>query len=140
TNTGTTLLPSYLANQIYDELLGLDALDWHKRAIEDTAKFKEMMKELDKPLPQVKETTLTHAVKEYTGIFEHPAYGKIEVYKQNDTLYLKWESVNIEMKHHHYNMYTTKWNFSHTEMNVLIAYEMDVEGNYHSLNCIYHQC
>ncbi|WP_195696749.1 serine hydrolase [Priestia megaterium] len=128
TNTGTTLLPSYLANQIYDELLGLDAIDWHKRAIEDTAKFKEMMKELDKPLPQVKETTLTHAVKEYTGIFEHPAYGKIEVYKQNDTLYLKWKSVDIEMKHHHYNTYTTKWNLSHTEMNVLIAYEMDVEG------------
>ncbi|MCT9852766.1 serine hydrolase [Priestia megaterium] len=129
TNTGTTLLPSYLADQIYDELLGLDAIDWHKRAIEDTAKFKEMMKELDKPLPQVKETALTHAVEDYTGIFEHPAYGKIEVYKQNDTLYLKWESVNIEMKHHHYNVYTTKWNLSHTEMNVLIAYEMDVEGN-----------
>ena len=50
------------------------------------------------------------------------------MYKQNDTLYLKWESVNIEMKHHHYNVYTTKWNISHTEMNVLIAYEMDVEG------------
>ncbi|MEH7399312.1 serine hydrolase, partial [Priestia megaterium] len=128
TNTGTTLLPSYLANQIYDELLGLDAIDWHKRAIEDTAKFKEMMKELDKPLPQVKGTTFAHAVKEYTGIFEHPAYGEIEVYKQNDTLYLKWESINIEMKHHHYDVYTTKWNLSHTEMNVLIAYEMDVEG------------
>jgi len=128
TNTGTTLLPSYLANQIYDELLGLDAIDWHKRAIEDTTKFKEMMKELDKPLPQVKETTPTHTVEEYTGIFEHPAYGKIEVYKQNDTLYLKWESFDIEMKHHHYNMFTTKWNLSHTEMNVLIAYEMDAEG------------
>ncbi|MED4050733.1 serine hydrolase [Priestia megaterium] len=128
TNTGTTLLPSYLGNQIYDELLGLDAIDWHKRAIEDTAKFKEMMKELDKPLPQVKETTPTHAVEEYTGIFEHPAYGKIEVYKQNDTLYLKWKSVDVEMKHHHYNTYTTKWNLSHTEMKVLIGYEMDVEG------------
>ena len=128
TNTGTTLLPSYLANQIYDELLGLDAIDWHKRSIEDTAKFKEMMKELDKPLPQVKETPPTHALEEYTGIFEHPAYGKIEVYKQNDMLYLKWESVDVEMKHHHYNMFTTKWNLSHTEMNMLIAYEMDAEG------------
>ncbi|MED4025789.1 serine hydrolase [Priestia megaterium] len=128
TNTGTTLLPSYLANQIYDELLGLDTIDWHKRAIEDTTKFKQMMKDLDKPLPQVKETTPTHGVDEYTGIFEHPAYGKIEVYKQNDTLYLKWESLDIEMKHHHYNMFTTKWNLSHTEMNMLIAYEMDAEG------------
>ncbi|MCF8888615.1 MULTISPECIES: serine hydrolase [Priestia] len=123
---GSSLTRKDIAEKI--QYLELDAIDWRKRAIEDTAKFKEMMKELDKPLPQVKETTLTHAVEEYTGIFEHPAYGKMEVYKQNDTLYLKWESVNIEMKHHHYNVYTTKWNLSHTEMTVLIAYEMDVEG------------
>jgi hypothetical protein len=24
-------------NQIYDELLGLDAIDWNKRAVEDSA-------------------------------------------------------------------------------------------------------
>ncbi|WP_028401656.1 serine hydrolase [Ectobacillus panaciterrae] len=129
TNSGSTLLPSYLAYQIYDELLGLDAIDWHKRAVEDTAKFKEMMKELNKPLPQVKETTLTHELKDYTGVFEHPAYGKIEVYKQNNTLYLKLEALDIEMKHHHYDMFTTKWNVFQTEMNILVAYEMDAEGN-----------
>ncbi len=35
---GGTLLPTYLANQIYDELLELESIDWHKRAVEDTKK------------------------------------------------------------------------------------------------------
>ncbi|MFC3882101.1 serine hydrolase [Bacillus songklensis] len=129
TNTGTTLLPTYLSNQIYDELLDLDKIDWHNRAIEDTVKFKEMMKQLDEPLPQVKETTFTHKLEDYTGIFEHPAYGKINVYTQNNTLYLRWEAFDTEMKHHHYNMFMTKWNLFGTEMNILIGYEIDVEGN-----------
>lgn len=38
TNAGGTLLPTYLANQIYDELLELESIDWHKRAVEDTEK------------------------------------------------------------------------------------------------------
>jgi CubicO group peptidase (beta-lactamase class C family) len=128
TNLGNTLLPSYLAHQIYDELLGLDPIDWNKRAVEDTAKFKEIIKEIDKPLPRVEGTTLSHVLEDYTGIFEHPAYGKIEVYKQNDKLYLKWETVDIEMKHHHYDMFTTKWNVFQPEVKVLIAYEMNAEG------------
>jgi hypothetical protein len=60
-------------NQIYDELLGLDPIDWNKRAVEDTAKFKEIIKEIDKPLPRVEGTTLSHELEDYTGIFEHPA-------------------------------------------------------------------
>lgn len=128
TNAGTTLLPTYLANQIYDEILELDPIDWHQRSAEDTAKFKEIMKELDKPFPQVKETSPTHELKEYTGIFEHPAYGEIEVDIQNDLLHLKWGSLHTEMKHHHYNMFTVKWDISYSEMNLLIAYEMETEG------------
>ncbi|MBC6971559.1 serine hydrolase [Bacillus sp. Xin] len=131
TNSEGTSLPSYLSYQIYDELLGLDAIDWQKRAVEDTAKIEEQMKELNKPFPQVKQTTLTHELNDYTGVFDHPAYGKIEVYKQNNTLYLKWESldIEIEMKHHHYDMFTAKWNIIQSEVNMLVAYEMDVEGN-----------
>lgn len=51
TNAGGTLLPTYLANQIYDELLELESIDWHKRAVEDTKKMKEMMKEATESLP-----------------------------------------------------------------------------------------
>ncbi|MCP1123599.1 serine hydrolase [Bacillus sp. 3103sda1] len=133
TNSGHTLLPSYLAHQIYDELLGLEPIDWHKRAIEDTAKFNEIMKEMNKPLPQVKETVLSHPLKDYIGTFEHPAYGTIEIHKRNETLYLKFASFDIEMKHHHYDMFSTKWNVFQMEMNILISYEMNTAGELNEL-------
>ncbi len=38
TNSGNTLLPIYLTNYIYDKLLGLENIDWHKRAVEDSEK------------------------------------------------------------------------------------------------------
>ncbi|MGG0239753.1 serine hydrolase [Bacillus rhizoplanae] len=133
TNCGHTLLPSYLAHQIYDELLGLEPINWHKRAIEDTAKFNEIMKEMNKPLPQVKETVLSHPLKDYIGTFEHPAYGTIEILKRNETLYLKFASFDIEMKHHHYDMFSTKWNVFQIQMNVFISYEMNTAGELHEL-------
>lgn len=133
TNRGNTLLPSYLAHQIYDELLGLEPIDWHKRAVEDTVKFKEIMKEMNKPLPQVKETILSHPLKDYIGTFEHPAYGTIEIHKRNETLYLKFASFDIEMKHHHYDMFSTKWNVFQVEMNILVSYEMNTAGELNEL-------
>lgn len=133
TNRGNTLLPPYLAHQIYDELLELEPIDWYKRSIEDTEKFQEMMKEMNKPLPQVKETVLSHPLKDYTGTFEHPAYGTIEVHKRNESLNLKFASFDIEMNHHHYDMFNTKWNVFQVEMDILISYEMNPAGELYEL-------
>ncbi|MDM5188458.1 serine hydrolase [Bacillus sp. DX4.1] len=130
TNSGTTLLPSYLANQIYDELLGLETIDWHKRALEDTAKMKEMMKGITQSLPeQIKETKPSHSLEDYTGTFQHPAYGTLEVYKQNDNLHLRFESFDVVMNHYHYDMFSTTWNAFQNEPKVMLAYEMSTDGS-----------
>ena len=52
TNSGQTLLPTYITKHIYDELLGLEYIDWHERAVEDSEKMKEMMKEATESLPE----------------------------------------------------------------------------------------
>jgi len=134
TNSGNTLLPSYLANQIYDELLGLETIDWHKRAIEDTAKLKEMMKEVNQSLPeQVKGTVPSHTLGDYTGTFEHPAYGTLEVYKQNEELYLQFTEMKVQLQHYHYDMFCATLDLFQTEMNVLLAYEMNTNGEFQTI-------
>ncbi|PGE99323.1 penicillin-binding protein [Bacillus pseudomycoides] len=134
TNAGSTLLPSYLANQIYDELLGLETIDWHKRAIEDTAELKKMMKEVNQSLPeQVKETVPSHALEDYIGTFEHPAYGTLEVYKQNEELYLQFTELKVRLHHHHYDMFYATLDLFQIEMNVLLAYEMDIKGEFQTI-------
>ncbi|MCI0764428.1 serine hydrolase [Bacillus sp. TL12] len=134
TNSGSTLLPSYLANQIYDELLGLKTIDWHKRAIEDTDKLKEMMKEVNQSLPeQIKETAPSHALEDYSGTFEHPAYGTLEVYKQNEELYVQFTEMKVPLQHHHYDMFSATLDLFQIEMKVLLAYEMDIKGQFQTI-------
>ncbi|WP_459503615.1 serine hydrolase [Bacillus sp. C1] len=130
TNAEGTLLPSYLANQIYDELLTLETIDWHKRAIVDTAKLKEMIDSFKQSLPEpVKETAPSHPLKDFTGTFEHPAYGTLEVYKQNEELYVQFLELEVQLQHHHYDMFSAPFE----EMKVLLAYEMDTKGQFETI-------
>ena len=134
TNSGSTLLPTYLSTQIYDELLGLETIDWHKRAVEDTEKIKEMMKEATESLPeQIKGTAPSHTLEDYTGTFEHPAYGTLQVYKENEKLYVQFMEMDIPLQHHHYDIFSAPVNLFQTKMNLLFAYEMNVSGEFPTL-------
>ncbi|WP_263704962.1 serine hydrolase [Bacillus thuringiensis] len=134
TNAGGTLLPIYLANQIYDELLGLETIDWHKRAVEDSEKMKEMMKESTESIPeQMKGTTPSHKLEDYTGTFEHPAYGTLQVYKRDDSLFVQFMEMDIQLTHHHYDIFSAKVDLFQMKMNLLFAYEMSVNGEFPSL-------
>ncbi|HFK1763371.1 penicillin-binding protein [Bacillus wiedmannii] len=134
TNAGGTLLPIYLANQIYDELLGLESIDWHKRAVEDSENMKEMMKEATESIPeQTKGTTPSHKLEDYTGTFEHPAYGTLQVNKQDDSLNVQFMEMDIQLRHHHYDVFSAPIDLFQTKMNLLFAYEMNVSGEFPSL-------
>ncbi|MBJ8053001.1 serine hydrolase [Bacillus cereus] len=129
TNAGGTLLPIYLANQIYDELLGLKSIDWHKRAVEDNEKMKEMMKETTESLPeQIKGTTPSHKLEDYTGTFEHPAYGTLQVYKRDDSLYVQFMEMEIQLQHHHHDIFSAQVDLFQMKMSLLFAYETNVNG------------
>jgi len=134
TNAGGTLLPIYLANQIYDELLGLESIDWHKRAVEDSEKMKEMMKETTESIPkQIKGTTPSHKLEDYTGTFEHPAYGTLQVYKRDDSLYVQFMEMEIQLGHHHYDIFSAEVDLFQMKMSLLFSYEMNVSGEFPSL-------
>lgn len=134
TNAGGSLLPTYLANQIYDELLELESIDWHKRAVEDTEKMKEMIKEITESIPeQIKGTTPSHKLDDYTGTFEHPAYGILQVYKRDGSLFVQFMEMEIQLQHHHYDIFSAPVDLFQTKMNLLFAYEMNVSGEFPSL-------
>ncbi|HHT7190494.1 TPA: serine hydrolase [Bacillus cereus] len=134
TNAGGTILPIYLANHIYDELLGLDSLDWPKRAVEDNEKIKEMMKETSESLPeQIKETTPSHKLEGYTGTFEHPAYGTLQVYKRDASLYVQFMEMEIQLQHYHYDIFSAQVDLFQTKTSLLFAYEMNINGEFPSL-------
>ncbi len=134
TNSGNTLLPIYLTNYIYDKLLGLENIDWHKRAVEDSEKMKEMMKEPIESLPeQVKGTVPSHKLDDYTGTFKHPAYGLLTVYKQGDSLYVQFMDIEMQLQHYHYDIFVTTVTLFQTKMNILFAYDINIHGEFPTL-------
>jgi CubicO group peptidase (beta-lactamase class C family) len=131
TNVWNSLLPTYMTNQIYDELLELQPIDWYKRAVDDTAMFKEMVDEVYQYLPpQVSNTTPSHPLENFIGTFEHPAYGILEVYKINNDLHIKFLDIDTPLTHYHYNMFYSTFDWMQNEMNILLTYQMDTEGNF----------
>ncbi|PFN28527.1 serine hydrolase [Bacillus cereus] len=134
TNSGQTLLPTYITKHIYDELLGLEYIDWHERALEDSEKMKEMMKETMESLPEaVTGTTPSHKLEDYTGTFEHPAYGALQVYKREDSLFVQFMEMEIPLQHHHYNVFSAPVDLFQMKMNLLFSYKMNVSGEFPSL-------
>jgi CubicO group peptidase (beta-lactamase class C family) len=131
TNVDGSLLPSYMANEIYDELLELEPIDWHKRAVENTAAFKEMLKEVTQSLPeQIKDTKPSHPLKDFTGTYEHPAYGTLEIYENNEDLHIKFLDIAVPLVHYHYDMFSASFEWMQFEMSTLLTYQMDTAGKF----------
>lgn len=96
--------------------------------------MKEMMKEATESLPeQIKGTTPSHKLEDYTGTFEHPAYGTLQVYKQDDSLYVQFMEMDIQLGHHHYDIFSANVDLFQMKMSLLFAYEMNVSGEFPSL-------
>ena len=71
------------------------------------------MKEATESLPeQIKGTTPSHKLEDYTGTFEHPAYGTLQVYKRDDSLYVQFMEMDIQLGHHHYDISPQKLTYS----------------------------
>ena len=69
--------------------------------------MKEMMKEATESLPEaINGTTPSHTLDDYTGTFEHPAYGTLKIYKQDDSLHVQFMDTEIQLRHHHYDIFS----------------------------------
>lgn len=138
TNLNATLLPSIVTYYICDRLLNLDPISWneriHKKAEEvkaASAKGKEKMGSDRKP-----GTHPSHPLEDYTGEFEHPAYGIISVELKDNKLTTTFNSMGSQLEHYHYDTFESKseileiFDFPAE----LISFFTDKKGNINSLS------
>jgi CubicO group peptidase (beta-lactamase class C family) len=80
-NLGGTGLPEVVARQAIDRLLGLPAIDWSARLLQrrDAARKVEKAGKAKGAEERKPGTRPAHALEEYTGDYEHPAYGVVSV-------------------------------------------------------------
>ena len=102
-------LPSIIAYNAYDRLLGLDQIPWNQRLLDDMHKNDASEAEAKQKgfTIQKKGTHPSHDLKEYVGEYEHPGYGIVRIGMEKDELTLTYNRLSSVLKHFHYDIFET---------------------------------
>ena len=106
---GASLGNTIIGYNLVDRLLGLDQTDWNGRLLSDYSKRKKSNKKARAKvrLDQIKGTSPTHALKDYSGTFTNKVYGDFKIDYNNDSLYFNFRNRILPLKHYHYNRFET---------------------------------
>lgn len=132
-NMNGTAINGVIRNTLLDKLLNMSEIDWNKRSLDAVAKAKESAEKSKKETEsnQKKDTKPSHNLKEYTGKFEHPAYGIMEIVFKNDSLFVQKNKLKSLLQHYHYDIFeATHEDFDNTKIsfNTNLKGEIDEMG------------
>jgi CubicO group peptidase (beta-lactamase class C family) len=134
TNKGGTPLTSILNYNICDRLLGLDQIDWSTRIKDAQKKARDAADKAKKEADKDRKvgTKPSHPLEEYVGDYEHPGYGVITIGKAGDALKVKFNSLEGDLRHYHYDVFEIAG--EDDTANRKIAFFADLKGNVNSLS------
>lgn len=104
-NQDGSVVPSIVRNTIADRVLGLKYYDWS--ADMKTAKKKAQSTEdtTEKNMQKKANDPPTHAIKDYTGNYNNPGYGTLQVYLQNDSLFAHGNGKLLWLRHNNFDVF-----------------------------------
>jgi CubicO group peptidase (beta-lactamase class C family) len=102
-------LYNYVSYNVYERLLGMSETPWSARGLEIRLKGKEAGKQARAKAGagRVADTRPSHPLDDYTGEFEHPAYGVITVSRKDDGLFFDFHKIRLPLQHFHYDRFDT---------------------------------
>jgi hypothetical protein len=91
---------------ITDRLLGLSKKDWNKINLDAVAKARKEEASAKAKASQTRVAKgMTHDKKDYEGVYNHPGYGNLDVYLQNDSLFMRTAKQNMWLMNWHYDVF-----------------------------------
>jgi CubicO group peptidase (beta-lactamase class C family) len=133
TNRDTSPVEEILAYAIFDRVCGKDPIPWLDRFRTRTRQFVAQRK-IDRQArvgTRKPETQPSHALPEYAGEYEHPAYGRITIEITDDTLRWRYRGLSGPLVHRHYDVFEVPENpaaeLSPNRLTIMFLY--DREGN-----------
>ena len=106
-NQNGSTVPGIVRNLIADRMLGLKYFDWNSDLKKSADKAKVLQDEAKKSATSNRKlnTTPTHPLKDYEGIYNNPGYGNFEVYLNKDSLFAKGGDNVLWLRHYHYDVF-----------------------------------
>ena len=135
TNANGTMLTSATAYDIYDRLLGVeDGKNWVDFFVETLKPAKEAAKAQEKAFydSKIKGKKMLHAEEEYLGVYSHPGYGDITIYKDKKTgdMRMKRHDNDGLISHLHYDIFY----FNIMQMDIPFSFKTGIKGDIESLS------
>jgi CubicO group peptidase (beta-lactamase class C family) len=109
TNLNASPLHSIVTFYVCDRLLNLDPVPWNDRIKEGVAKGKESKTKAKEKIAAERQpgTQPSHPLEDYTGNYEHPAYGIISVELKDNNLTTTYNSIVSQLQHYHYDTFAS---------------------------------
>ncbi|KAF1070552.1 MAG: hypothetical protein GAK39_01922 [Variovorax sp.] len=109
TNRAPGAVTSILTFAALDRIAGREPVDWFQRLL--TKRRADLVQQrVDEKARTDRRragTQPSHALEEYAGRYEHPAYGCIEIAHEGDHLAWHWRGAAGALTHWHYDMFVT---------------------------------
>jgi CubicO group peptidase (beta-lactamase class C family) len=106
-NLDQTTMNLALGNSLMDLLLGAPKRDWNAYYLEQEKKRGEAAAERWQARinGQHRDTKPSRDLEAYAGQYEHPAYGVVEIVRENGSLVWKWNSFGGPLVHYHFDTF-----------------------------------
>src|SRR5882672_693319 len=105
----TAPLYNYVSYNVYERLLGMDQTPWIQRGLDIRLKNKAANTQARKKAGEdrVPNTKPSHALAEYVGDYENPAYGVLKIGLSGNELRFDFHKMKMPMTHFHYDRFDT---------------------------------
>jgi len=102
-------LYNIVSYNVYERLLGMDQTPWSERQLEIRLKNKKAGTEARTKANEgrVTDTKPSHALADYAGAYEHPAYGVMTIGLKDNQLQFDFHKMRLPMARFHYDRFDT---------------------------------
>jgi hypothetical protein len=106
-NQDRSVIPTVVRNLIADRILNLPFIDWSANRKKTFERNKAAQAEQRKTAYSNRKTGTrpSHPINDYTGLFEHPGYGRAEVQLLRDSLFVRVPDKTLWLRHYHYDVF-----------------------------------
>ena len=106
---GNHTAPLYnpISYHIYERLLGMEPTPWTDRLLEIRLKNKKAGTEARSKagFGRVPDTKPSHALSDYMGDYDHPAYGTLKIAMKDNQLQFDFHKIKMPLTHFHYDRF-----------------------------------
>jgi CubicO group peptidase (beta-lactamase class C family) len=102
-------LYNIVSYNVYERLLGMDQTPWSERQLAIRLKNKKAGTESRTKADdgRVPDTKASHGLADYTGVYEHPAYGVMRIGLRDNQLQFDFHKIRMPMTRFHYDRFDT---------------------------------